>query len=100
MLKIIIFFRPLLKRIKVYDFLYKRAMRKREGKFTYSEDWYNTVYHHGRLHLEAADFKTINELYEKRGYRARLEKALDQTALADREMLWLEVGCHLGLSAS
>ncbi len=99
LVKVVIFLRPILKKIRLYNFFYKKAMEKKEGKFVYSESWYNTTYHDGRLDLKNNEFDKINDRYEKAGYRKRLENALDAANLKNEEMFWLEVGCHMGLTS-
>jgi 2-polyprenyl-3-methyl-5-hydroxy-6-metoxy-1,4-benzoquinol methylase len=99
LLKIVIFFRPILKKIKIYDFLFKKIMETKEEKFIYSENWYNTTYYNTRLHLKNNNFRNLNNQYEKSNYRTRLENILNHLNLLDQKMNWLEVGCHLGLSA-
>lgn len=62
-------------------------------------DWYDNSYHRGRVGTEIREFE-VNKIYEEAGYRKRLEKVLSSCIIVkDIPLKWLEVGCHLGLTA-
>ena len=70
-----------------------------EKAFEYSQEWYDITYHIGRIGIDKRTFDDVNIQYEKHGYRKRLNEVLNKINVPDEEITWLEVGCHLGLTA-
>jgi len=70
-----------------------------ETPFTYSQEWYDKAYHIGRVGVDWKKFSAVNLQYEQSGRRARWESVLDEIQIPERSIEWLEVGCHLGLTA-
>ncbi|TDA66444.1 MAG: class I SAM-dependent methyltransferase [Chloroflexi bacterium] len=70
-----------------------------EDQFEYSAKWYDNAYHIGRVGIHEKEFKTINLQYERAGYRNRLETVINKINIPSSKITWLEVGCHLGLTA-
>lgn len=83
--------------LKKHKSLYKYDSN--EIKFEYSEDWYNKVYHLGRVGVDRRSFKDVNAQYERAGYRKRLDTVLNSINIEDDQIHWLEIGCHLGLTS-
>lgn len=70
-----------------------------EDAFVYSQEWYDQAYHIGRVGVDRRTFKDVRDQYEAAGYHDRLNRVLDRVHVPDQPVKWLEVGCHLGLTA-
>jgi ubiquinone/menaquinone biosynthesis C-methylase UbiE len=68
-------------------------------KFVYTQEWYDKEYHIRRVGVEHRTFKDVRKQYELAGYHKRLKRVLDEVPVPDHPVKWLEVGCHLGLTA-
>ncbi|MBI1388910.1 MAG: methyltransferase domain-containing protein [bacterium] len=67
--------------------------------FVYSSEWYDYGYHLLKCKTDTASFEEIRLQYEEKGYFKKLDFYFDQIQLPNRPVRWLEIGCHLGLSA-
>lgn len=70
-----------------------------EAAFVYSQEWYDQTYHIGRVGVDYRRFEDVRDQYETAGYHRRLNRVLDRICIPDQSINWLEVGCHLGLTA-
>jgi spore maturation protein CgeB len=67
--------------------------------FHYSQEWYDSDYHINRLGLDVRTFDELCFQYEKMPYHKRLNEMLSILSLHSTNINWLEVGCHIGLTA-
>ena len=72
---------------------------KNQG-FEYSAEWYDRIYHLGAVGVDRRTWAEINQAYIDHGYRERLNSILDDIYIPNQPFFWLEVGCHLGLTAN
>jgi ubiquinone/menaquinone biosynthesis C-methylase UbiE len=70
-----------------------------EEKFVYSQEWYDKAYHIGRVGVDHRTFQDVRKQYELAGYQKRLYHVLKEVSIPNQPINWLEVGCHLGLTA-
>lgn len=85
---------------------YNAAVRERllaelklSDQFIYSQEFYDTEYHNGRLGLDVRSFDEIRSQYEHRPYYQRMQYIFDLLNIPQSGINWLEVGCHVGMTA-
>jgi ubiquinone/menaquinone biosynthesis C-methylase UbiE len=71
-----------------------------EEEFVYSQEWYDKSYHIGRVGVDHRTFQDVRKQYKLAGYHKRLNRVLKDVNLSGQPVKWLEVGCHLGLTAA
>jgi spore maturation protein CgeB len=67
--------------------------------FHYSQEWYDNEYHTERLGLDVRIFDEIRVQYEKMPYYKKFCNMLETVDIPSTNLNWLEVGCHVGLTA-
>lgn len=89
-------------RLERYNTMVKESLKtelKLTDAFVYSQQWYDTEYHLERLGLDVRTFDEIRTQYENNSYRKRLQAILDFAKIDQGPLNWLEVGCHVGMTA-
>lgn len=67
--------------------------------FVYSQEWYDYAYHEGHCKVDARTFDEVRKESQTKGYEARLLKYLSEISIPSTPIYWLEIGCHLGMTA-
>ncbi|MDP8246380.1 MAG: class I SAM-dependent methyltransferase [Candidatus Hinthialibacter antarcticus] len=67
--------------------------------FVYSHEWYDYAYHQQHCKVDSRNFQEVREDSIKAGYKKRLLKYLSEIKIPNTPIYWLEVGCHLGMTA-
>ncbi|MBZ0257577.1 methyltransferase domain-containing protein [bacterium] len=67
--------------------------------FVYSQEWYDYAYHQQHCKVDARTFDEVRKESREKGYEARLLKYLSEITIPSAPIFWLEIGCHLGMTA-
>ncbi len=67
--------------------------------FVYSQEWYDYAYHQNDCNLNRKTFEEARQESREAGYEARLLEYLSKITIPTAPIYWLEIGCHLGMTA-
>ena len=67
--------------------------------FVYSQEWYDYSYHQKYCNVASRSFEEVRKESEDRGYADRLLKYFSEVKIPNSPIYWLEIGCHLSMTA-